>query len=244
MSVFILLLVVAFIAMRFLSDRADRTPQWVRDAEKIEQRRAALVRAPDSPASHEFLGDALRAGGRYEEARTAYETARRLMEEHEPRGAGHIGGGGLDNKLRLVTLDIAEEEERRASYRDRVNRREMVCRRCGYVNAPDASHCDRCEGGLLTNTVADAWRRDDIRHPLLREVREGAAILFVVLLAVYLASWMPIEIKGVLLLSTVIVLVVKGLRAITDNSSAGRHFPRVRWVCNGSKATATMVAAN
>ncbi len=216
MSVFILLLIAAFITLRFLSDRADRTPQWVRDAEKIEQRRAALARHPDSPASYESLGDALRAGNLYEEAHTAYETARGMMERHEPLGGGHIGGGGLDNKLRLVALDLAEEKERRGAYSARVNRRETVCRRCGCVNPPDATHCVRCEGGLLADTVRDAWRRDDIRYPILREVREGAVIVAVVLFALYLASWMPLEIRGVLLLATIIVLTVKGLRAITD----------------------------
>jgi hypothetical protein len=216
MSVFLLLLVAGYIAYRFLSDRADDARQTARDTQKIAQWRAALVRTPNSPASYESLGDALREAGRYVEARNAYQTAQGMMGEHEATGAGHLGGGGLDNKIRLVSLDISEEQERPSSYVAQVNRREMVCRPCGCINASNASHCMQCGAGLLTDSMFDAWKRDDIRYPILREVREGAVIFAVVLLAVYLASWMPIEVKGVLLLSTVIVLVVKGLRAITD----------------------------
>ncbi|MBC7804969.1 MAG: hypothetical protein H7145_02345 [Akkermansiaceae bacterium] len=216
MSVFLLLLVALFIAYRFVSDRADEARQTARDTQKIAQRRAALVRAPDSPSAYESLGDALREASRYAEARASYETARGMMQDHEATGAGHLGGGGLDNKIRLVSLDISEERERPKSYVAQIVRRETVCRQCGCINAPDAHHCVQCGAGLLTNTFLDAWQRDDVRHPILREVREGAVIISVVLLAVYLASWMPIEIKGVLLLSTIIVLAIKGLRAITD----------------------------
>lgn len=215
-SVFLLFLVAGFILYRFVSDKANDARQTARDTQKIALRRAALVREPHSPASYESLGDALREASRYVEARTAYETARGMMEEHEATGAGHLGGGGLDNKIRLVSLDITEEQERPASYQAQVVLRETVCRQCGCLNAPNATHCVQCEKGLLSNSFIDAWHRDDIRYPILREVREGAIMLVVVLFALYLASWMPMEVKGVLLLSTVIVLVGKGLRAITD----------------------------
>ncbi|MBC8136430.1 MAG: hypothetical protein H8F28_11135, partial [Fibrella sp.] len=98
MSVLLLLLVAVFIVYRFASDRADDSRQTARDTQNIALRRAALVRTPHSPASHESLGDAFREAGRYIEARTAYETARNMMEEHEATGVGQLGGGGLDNK--------------------------------------------------------------------------------------------------------------------------------------------------
>jgi ribosomal protein L40E len=216
MDITLLLLVAAFIAYRFLSDRAVDARQAARDTEKIALWRAALVRDPHSPASHESLGDALREAGRYTEALRFYETARGMMEGHEATGAGHLGGGGLDNKIRLVSMDVTEELERPKSYQAQVIRRETICRQCGALNAPDATHCAQCGKGLLSNSFLEAWHRDDIRYPILREVREGAIMVAIVLLALYLASWMPLEIKGVLLLSTIIVLVGKGLRAITD----------------------------
>lgn len=205
-----------FLVYRFLSGWADDGRVGVRIAQKIAHRRTVVIRTPESPSAHESLGDALREGNQYGEARQAYERARNLMESHEATGVGHLGGGGLDNKIRLVLLDITEETERNAPYQEQLVRRETICRQCGCLNPPDATHCIQCEKGLLTNTFFEAWRRDDIRHPILREVREGAAVLAVVFLAVYLASWMPIEIKGLLLFSTILVLVVKGLRAITD----------------------------
>lgn len=216
MDITLLLLVAAFIAYRFLSDRAADARQTARDTQKIALWRAALVRDPDSPASYESLGDALREAGRYTEALRSYETARGMMEGHEATGAGHLGGGGLDNKIRLVSMDVTEELERPKSYQAQVIRRETICRQCGMLNAPDATHCTQCGKGLLSNSFLEAWHRDDIRYPILREVREGAIMVAIVLFALYLASWMPLEIKGVLLLATIIVLVGKGLRAITD----------------------------
>ncbi len=216
MGIFLLLLVAGYIAYRFVADRADDARQASRDTQRIAQRRAALVRDSNAPSSHEAFGDALREASRYREALVAYETAERLMAGGEATGVGILGGGGIENKIRLTRLDLTEEAERPASYLAQVARRESVCRQCGALNTADATHCVQCGLDLPTNTFLETWHRDEIRRPILREIREGVMIIAVVLLALYLSSWMPIEIQGLLLISTICVLGWKGLKAITD----------------------------
>ena len=216
MSQFLLTVVVLLLAYRFVRDSTAESREAARDTQKIQARRDAVHRSPQSPASHESLGDALRDAGRYRDTLIAYENAERHGAAGEASGSGLVGGGGLAGKIRLVRLDARQDAERPASHVAQAARRESVCRQCSTVNAPDAMHCAACGLDLPTNSFLETWLRDDIRRPILREARDGAMISAVLLLALYLASWMPIEVKGVLLISTVAVLVFKGLRSITD----------------------------
>lgn len=180
-------------------------------------RRADCLRSPQSPGSHESFGDALREAGRYKDALTVYENAQVLMTQAGAGGAVISGGSGIDTKIRLVKLDIKDDAERPRSqpaYAAQVTRRESVCRRCGLVNAPTAKHCVSCGSDLPTDSFGETWIRDDIRKPLLREAREGLVVITVVMFALYMSNSLPLEVRGTLLFSTVIVLTWKGLRAI------------------------------
>jgi len=213
-SLFLLTLVALFLSYRFWQSFAEHSSQSRRDTRKIEMRRADCARSPQSPGSHESLGDALREAGRYRDALTVYENAKALMTEAGAGGAGILGGSGIDTKIRLVRLDIKDDADRPASYVEQVTRRESVCRMCSLVNAPTAKHCTSCGSDLPTDSFGETWIRDDIRKPLLREAREAFVVMAVVLFALYMSNSLPLEVRGTLLFSTVIVLTWKGLRAI------------------------------
>ena len=216
MSLFLFFLVALFLAYRLYQSFAEESSLSRRDTRKVEMCRAGVHRSPQSPGSHESLGDALREAGRYRDALIAYENAQTLMTEAGAGGSGILGGSGIDTKIRLVRLDIKEDAERPASYAKQVTRRESVCRRCSLVNTPTAVHCASCGSDLPTNSFGETWIRDDIRKPLLREAREGFVVMAVILFALYMSNALPLEVRGTLLFSTVVVLVWKGLRAITN----------------------------
>lgn len=216
MGLFLLALVALFLSYRFWQSFAAESGQTRRNTRKIEARRADCLRSPQSPGSHESLGDALREAGRYRDALVAYENAQALMTQAGAGGAGVVGGSGIDTKIRLVRLDIKEDDERSTPYAEQVTRRESVCRRCSLVNAPTATHCASCGSDLPTNSFGETWLRDDIRKPLLREGREAFVVMAVVMCALYMSNSLPLEVRGTLLFSTVIVLVWKGIRAIGD----------------------------
>lgn len=218
----ILLFIVAVVYIgRSLSEQARSQEEVRRLADRVTLRRGAVARAPQSPAAYESLGDALRESGQYAEAMQSFEQARYLMAMDATLGSGSVAGGGIETKLKLTGLDITEERSRPSSYVAQIAARSSVCRQCSTVNTPNAKYCVSCDNPLLANTFLEAWQREDLRNPILREVREGAVICAVIGIALYICSWMPLEIKGVLAFATLIVLVWKGLRAITHGRMAG-----------------------
>lgn len=190
--------------------REMRGDQARRDA-KVAERRLILERMPDSVSAHEGLGDALREAGDLSGALTAYETALRLMATQPNSGAGQVAGSGLENKVRLTHFELTHDP---AAQGLTLATRQQVCRRCGNLNGPQERACVTCGESLPVDSYFDAWKRDDHRTKILRETAESLAMLVVVVIALAIASGLSREVKGVLLLSTVIVLTWKGLRRV------------------------------
>jgi hypothetical protein len=92
--------------------------------------------------------------------------------------------------------------------------RQQVCRRCGQLNGPQDRACANCGEQMPVDHFLDTLRRDDVRRDLLRETADFLAKLAVIGIALYVASWMPIEIKGLLFISACAVLSWRFLRRI------------------------------
>jgi tetratricopeptide (TPR) repeat protein len=211
MEFLLLLLVVGWIAYAFASERGQEKREAHQFDEKIAMRRAAVARVPDSAGAVESLGDVLREAGQYAEALACYERAAEMVAANPGSGAGLIGGSGLDNKIRLTRMD---KDSVGGVYGQTLTTRQTLCRQCGRLNGPQDRNCEMCGADLPVDTMMDAWNRDDIRKPVLREVGLGLLMVHIVLLAVFIASWMPLEIKGCLLISTIAVVTWRVLRAI------------------------------
>ena len=216
LSFLLLLGVGLWIAWPLLIERRDRRRDADRFSETIRTPQALLARIPVLPAAHEALGDALRAAGRLAEAVACYETALELEAQAaargQPFGAGLTTGAGLENKLRLARQEAAGGGQ--PGYGQTLATRQQVCRQCGSLNGPRDRACATCGALLPVDHFFDALRGDRMRRDIFREVADALAKLLVVLLALYIASWMSLEVKGVLLIATVAVLAHRFLRRI------------------------------
>lgn len=197
-------------ALRNGGEHTDRKEQARRRA-KADERRAVAERLPDSASAREGYGDALREAGDIEGAIAAYEAALRLAGAQNGGGLGQVAGSGLEGKLRLARFELTHDPVAEGMT---VASRQQVCRRCGNLNGPRDRKCTTCGDSLPVDSYFDTLRRGDHRAAILRETAESLAMLAVVTIALAFASGLPLEVKGVLLLSTVIVLVWKGLRRV------------------------------
>ena len=218
-SLFLLALLALWIAWPYLQDRRADKQEAGRLGEKIELRRAMTLRAPESPSAQEAFGDALREAGKIHNALAAYQTALDLEAKSAARGETNgaaLGGTGLDQKIRLTKLEADQMHGGAAGYGTTLETRQQVCRRCGALNEARATACASCGDTLLADRFFDTWRRDDHRTKIKREVIEMVVMVHVILLALYFASWLPLEVQGTLGISATAVLLWRLLKRIGD----------------------------
>ena len=218
-SFLLLTAVVLWIAWSHLQDRQTDRRHATRTTEKIVQRQTLLQRMPESPSAHEALGDALREAGRADEAVRCYQTALDLQARASAAGGGvigaGIGGAGLEHKLRLT-----QEEAGRGGVPapgETMATRQQVCRQCGALNGPQERVCVNCAAQMPVDGFFDTLRHDDMRTNILREAAETTAMFAVVIVALIIAGGMPLEVKGVLGISTAAVLGFRFLKRIGGN---------------------------
>lgn len=218
-SLFLLALVALWIAWPYIQDRRADKQEIGRLGEKIEMRRAMVAKMPQSPSAQEALGDALREAGKVHNAIAAYQAALDLEAKSAARGETNgaaLGGTGLEQKIRLTKLEADQSHGGVAGYGTTLETRQQVCRRCGALNAPQDPTCASCGETLLADRFFDTWRRDDHRTKIKREVIESLVMIHVVLLALYFASWLPLEVQGTLGISATGVLLWRLLKRIGD----------------------------
>jgi len=213
--IFLLLLAAAWLGWDYLQDRLAAHRDQERRAEGLRLRRQHLTHAPDSPAAHERLGDALREYGDLPEAIAAYEKAITLMASTGAEGAGWVAGGSLENKIRLTRLELAQEESPE-QYGLTLATREQTCRTCGTLAGPKDRRCPSCDTPLPADGFLETLRRPEFRHSILGEALHAGLLFSIVLIALVLASWMPIEVRGAIAISALIVLPIKLLKKIGD----------------------------
>ena len=217
-SLFLLAILGLWLAWPYLQDRRTDRREAERLDAKVAQRRALAARMPDSPAAHEALGDALREAGKIHGALDAYKAALESQERVTLAGgatSATLGGTGLEQKIRLGRLE-AEQTHDGARFGTTLQTRQQVCRQCGMLCPPQARACDECGRELLVDGFLDTWHRDDHRKKIVRESIELVAMIHIVFLAVYFASWLPIEVQGCLGVSATGVLLWRFLKRIGD----------------------------
>jgi hypothetical protein len=203
------------------ADIAQSRMEVVRETQRAAQlvalrRRYAVDLAADDPGAHERLGDALREAGYPDAALDAYETSLRLAQTAPQglTGAGWIAGSGIETKLRVTRLELAQDRDP-ARFGQTLATRDIVCSRCGNLSAAGARDCPHCSAPLPIDHAFDAIRHDGIRRALIGET--GRFTLKLVLLAIALASSFAIAdplLRFTILFAAIITLAVVWLRHI------------------------------
>ena len=186
-----------------VKDRIDTVRE--RDAEK--QRRLTLVAlrkqyieaSDDVPDAWDRFGDALRAAEQPDDAIEAW-----IKAEETAKARGMFVSTDTSRKIRLAQLDIAQRE-RPGAFGMTVHTHEQICRTCGRLNPAHASTCTTCDAALMASTMA-ATTRGAHRTELISEMLPRLWIWGVLLLAIGLATFLPIEVRGVLGIATLAVL--------------------------------------
>ncbi len=205
---FILLAAVAYWLVRdYVQDSIAGRQEKDYLARRTEKRRASLLHNPGFPAAHEGLGDALRAEGDLTGALAAYEEALSLTR-YVAAGAGdgvYVSAAGLENKLRSTKSEMAQKEDP-AKFGMTVKTRQQICRVCASLSLPDARDCENCGQPLPVDSVFDTLRHDGIRQSLAHEAIQSGVMLLVIGIALLIASWMPLEVRGAIAITALIVI--------------------------------------
>jgi hypothetical protein len=176
-------------------DRIDTVRE--RDAE--QQRRLTLVAlrkqyieaSDDVPDAWDRFGDALRAAEQPDDAIEAW-----IKAEETAKARGMFVSTDTSRKIRLAQLDIAQRE-RPGAFGMTVHTREQICRTCGRLNPANATSCTTCDAALMASTMA-ATTQGTHRSALISEMLPRLWIWGVLLLAIGLATFLPLEVRGVL----------------------------------------------
>lgn len=183
---------------------ARRAEAW-EESQRAGYRRR-IAEDPKNIGAYEALGDSLHRAGRLEEARDAYLSALDAGSD----------ASVLDKtryKLRLVDDDLrarAQTQGRRASGRVLRERELEFCAQCGAPNPPQRRHCELCGALLPFDSYWDALRNRE----LLRASLEGLSILAVVGVVLTVFGFLPLDVKGAILIAAVIVVAWRLLKAI------------------------------
>jgi tetratricopeptide (TPR) repeat protein len=213
LSLLLLTLVIFWMVRDYLQDSIAGKQEKDQLARRTELRRSVLARNPGSPAAHETLGDALRAEGDLPAAIAAYEEALSLAK-YIPAGAadgGWLSGAGLENKLRLTRSEMAQKQDPE-KFGMTMRTRQQVCRVCTYLGQPTDRDCRNCGAPLPVDGFFDTLRHEGIRHSLLGEAIQAGVMLTVICVALLIASWMPIEIRGAIAIAALIVIPMRLLK--------------------------------
>ena len=213
-SLLLLLIVGGWAAFLYIRDALNDAPARKRLRENILARQYAVRMAPQSPAAYEQLADSLREAEYLEDAIAMYEKAIDI-ERRTPQaqGGGWLGSVGVEQKLRLTRLEYAEKvhpEQHGRTLRTRQN----MCHGCSQINNPDDRNCSNCGAPLPVNTMFDTLRRSDMRASLFWESAQTLIGLILVALALFLASWMDVLVRLLILMIAVIIFAARLLKNI------------------------------
>lgn len=151
------------------------------------------------------------------------ETALAIVSEEAPIAplvapAFHVDasvGYGLDNKIRLAQLEIAQNADP-DKYGQSIPTREQTCRRCGALNGPDQTNCTTCGAALPVQTFLDTLHNRDMRKEFKHDVTRVGLNLAIVLTCIWFVSWLPPLAKFSVTVASLIVIPMKLLQRLGD----------------------------
>ena len=213
-----LLFWTGLIVKSLLDGPAERRRDEQRLAEIVDFRRRYVGLTVDDPVAHESLGDALRGAGHARAALEAFLEAERLaiLAHRGAPDAGPLDGFGLQSKIRLTRLEIAQSE-RPGDFGLTMATRDVVCPRCKNLAPPKILDCPTCGHPMPTDTMAEAWNHTSFRMGMLTNAQN----LFwkVMLLGVAIGCALAIPdplLKATTLTAAVFVLAFLLLKRIGD----------------------------
>jgi len=186
-----------------IKDRVDTVRE--RDAEHKRRQTLVMLRrqyieaADDVPDAWDRLGDALRAADQPDDAIDAW-----LKAEETAKARGMFVSTDTGRKIRLAQLDIAQRE-RPGSFGMTVHTRDQICRTCSRLNPAQAAACGECGAALQASSIV-ATTQGAHRSEIISELLPRLWIWGVLLLAIGLATFLPMEVRGVLGIATIAVI--------------------------------------
>lgn len=184
-------------------DRIDTVRE--RDAEQkrrltiVSLRRQYIAASDDIPDAWDRFGDALRAADQPDDAVKAWEKA-----EETAKARGMFVSTDTGRKIRLAQLDIAQRE-RPGAFGLTLHTREQICRTCSRLNPAQAAVCTECGAALQASSIVAATTGAH-RAEIITEMVPRLWIWGVLLLAIGLATFLPLEVRGVLGIATIAVV--------------------------------------
>jgi hypothetical protein len=184
-------------------DRIDTVRE--RDAEQkrrltiVSLRRQYIEASDDIPDAWDRFGDALRAADQPDDAVKAWEKA-----EETAKARGMFVSTDTGRKIRLAQLDIAQRE-RPGAFGLTLHTREQICRTCSRLNPAQAAVCTECGAALQASSIV-ATTTGAHRAEIITEMVPRLWIWGVLLLAIGLATFLPLEVRGVLGIATIAVV--------------------------------------
>ena len=199
MNIFLLVVTFGLAGYVWWRSGVSRRQEAQEEAERASYRRR-IAEDPANLGAYELLGDSLRRAGRLDEAQAAYEDALNAGadERIHDRTRYKLGQLALD-------LDAQAQQAEAGSFgwrRRRPIREAYFCHVCGEANHPARRTCERCGKPLPLDSYWDALRDKET----VRATLESVSILFVLAVVLHVFAALPIEVKGVLLIATIMVL--------------------------------------
>jgi ribosomal protein L40E len=184
-------------------DRIDTVRE--RDAETkrrltvVSLRRQYIEASDDVPDAWDRFGDALRAADQPDEAIKAWEKA-----EETAKSRGMFVSTDTGRKIRLAQLDMAQRD-RPGAFGMTIHTRDQICGTCSRLSPAQATVCGEC-GAALRASSFSATTQGAHRTEIISEMIPRLWIWGVLLIAICLATFLPLEVRAVLGIATIAVV--------------------------------------
>ena len=175
------------------------------EAWEEEQRagfRRRIAEDPRNIGAHEALAESLHRAGRLDEARDTYMAALDAYGEE-------LLTDRTRGRLRQVDAEIRDRAQARGRRAPRQRELEF-CSHCGAPNPPQRRHCELCGALLPFDSYWDALRSRELQRASL----EGLSIIAVVCAVLAFFGYLPLDIKGSVIVAAIIVVAWRLLKAI------------------------------
>ncbi len=198
----------------YLSDYWGERSEEKRRVQKVELRRQYVGGNTDSPSAFEGLGDAMREAGMLEEAIAAYQIAKELIEKGgKNQGGGYFPGAGLDSKLRITQVELAQERSPEL-YESTMRTRPPICSKCGHLGMPFDRDCQTCGAPLPVDSFFDTWKHKGIRNSIIRDTGQMVAGLCIVWAAMLIVDSLPDLMRLSVSVAAVFVIPLRLLKRV------------------------------
>jgi hypothetical protein len=218
MSFFLLLAIIGMVVWVWWRIGV-RKREMDREHDERESLRRRIEQDPINLAAYESLGDNLLRARRYTQAVTSYRDALALVNDES---ADFKAGYQLKYKIK----QIEETPVRQLPISDwltahKKHREVIFCGACGESNGPRRERCHTCGALLVTHGFRKAIVLSLHDKPTRNSLIETAAIIAVMIVTLRFVSFLPDDIKGLLVISTALVLSGRLIWSFVTDAAGG-----------------------